>query len=117
MPLATNSGRLRNENRGLAFLLGVAGEIDCSVQAPYNCQNDGEDRFLPTTKSFQWSNDIEGKAGEISDRTENRHDHVLKPMKRVMFLESHDTNDVGEAVQHEGAEVRQQRHQQQSVRQ
>src|SRR5271156_6424177 len=97
--------RLGYENRLLAFLLRVTDEVYRAVDSPNYPDSNCHQRFLDATKSFDGSDDVEGHAAKVRDRTEDRYPHVLDAAEFVMLAEGHDGNDVGQSVQRESAEV------------
>src|SRR5271156_447021 len=109
------SSRLGYENRLFALLLRITYEVNRAVNSPNHRDADRHQRFLDAAESFDGSDDVEGHAAEVRDRAEYRYHHVLYAVELVMLAESYDGNDIGQSVQREGAEVRDQRHQRKAV--
>src|SRR6185437_13852434 len=94
----------------LAFLLAGTHKIEGSHYDPQDTEAQRVERFVPAHACYrEWTNQIENHTTKVGYEPKHWDDEVFEPVERVVFLERHHRNDARGHVEHEGAEIADQR--------
>src|SRR5215468_2194530 len=101
----------------LALLRARALEVNKAVYTPDRATCEGNIRFMPAhTGDHERADQIEQHTHEIRGYSEDRNEHVLEPVERMVRAESYDGDDASHHVKHESTEVADQRNDHQTLR-
>src|SRR5437879_878481 len=103
-----SGGGFGYQHRLFAAAFGISGEIESAVDAPDDRDGDCDQRLSLAAQAHDRSDDVEGHATEVGDRAEHRYDDMLEAVKGAVLAEGDDADDVGQAIDRECAEVRNQ---------